>query len=130
MHSTELMIVIPVLIVLILTVLMMFFFATILGQAELNHSRVFMMSLSEPSDINHQMVQPNLRETIVHTPISSLLFKVFKYSPTIASDNPFSLLNNKSQFKFNLIFRMTKIDRKWISVINAGAEDFFQYKKK
>lgn len=130
MYSTELMIIIPVLIVLILTVLLMFYFATILGQAELNHSRVFMMSISEPSDINHQMVQPFLREMILQTKKSTPMFSVFKYSPTIVSDNPFSILNNKAQFKNKLLFRMTIVNRKWISVVNAGVEDFFQYEKK
>ncbi len=130
MYSTELMIVIPVLIVLMLTVLLMFYFATILGQAELNHSRVFMMSLTEPSDINLQIVQPYLRDSIVHAKISTLMFSAVKYSPTIVSDNPFSILNNKAQFDIKLQFRMTMINRKWISVVNAGVEDFFQYEKK
>lgn len=126
MYSVELTIIIPIIIILILTMLMMFLFATELAQYELNHSRVFMMSLTLPSAIDNQVVREEVKAQFISRHYSISVFQTAFYNPKELANNRFNNLNHKNFFKFDFNFQLTQVNRKWIAIIKKGVETFYR----
>jgi len=126
MYSVELTIIIPIIIILLLTMLMMFLFATELAQYELNHSKVFMMSLTFPSAIDNQVVREEVKAQVIsrYYPIS--VFQSVLYRPIETTNNRFNYLNHKSIFKFEFKFQLNQLNRKWIAIVKKGVEEFYR----
>jgi len=119
MHSIELAIVIPILIILLVTALMMFQFATELSMFEIYHGRDFMMSLSKIASINGKYTTIDVQKI----PYQVVRTKYF-YDAHRVGLNAFEILNGKSNYIFNNRFYAVKNNRMALSFIKSGYDAF------
>lgn len=124
MVTSELTIIIPIIIILLLTALMMFYFATELGNFELVHSRVFMMSLTSPSLIDGKVVRQELQSQIISTRQNNPLYLSSIYGPTVFVENPLSFLNRRKTFGFEYKFRLIQVERQWLGIVKSSVDAF------
>lgn len=118
MYSIELAIIIPVIIILLVTALMMFQFAIELGLFEIYHSRLFMLSLSEPASLNGKIATVES----LQTPYQVIRTK-YQYDAHQVGLNAFEMINGKSSYSFNTRFYAVKNNRIALSFIKKGYDD-------
>jgi|GEM_PF-4680281 len=120
MHSIELAIIIPILVILLVTALMLFQFATELSVFESIHSRQFMLSLSKPSDLNGEASLITVESIPYH------VFQTkFIYEANQEGKNAFEILTGKSHYTFRTKFYALKNNRMALALFKTGQSHFF-----
>ncbi len=119
MYSIELAIIIPIIVILIVTAFMMFQFATELDVFEINHSRAFLMSLSEPTFLNGRLSAIEIEQATYQ-----VIRTKYTYDAEQVGLNAFKVLSAKSRYVFNNRFYAMKDNRIAISFIKTGYDLF------
>lgn len=120
MHSIELAIIIPIVVILIVTALMMFQFTAELGVFEILNSRAFLLSLSEGATLNdnHSNVVP------IQSPYQGVR-TLYVHDAQQDGLNAFEIVNGRSIYTFKTKFYAMKNSRIALSFIKTGYDEFF-----
>lgn len=122
MFTTEMSVIIPLIIVLILGALIMFFLATELSLFEMTSSRDFMLRIVPYGEVNAYVVRPN-----VHLQIHDVgLWQMIVYSPRVTRTNPYASIAGKEQLELKTKYTKLWVNKQAAAFIKSGYERFWE----
>lgn len=127
MHSLEATMIVPLIIILVLMFSLMIYFAAGVSLSEVNHSKYFIVNMTENGQINSY----EGRETSLIMSYSHDLFReVFCYSVREDLSNPFSTLMDTQSFNFESQYILTKVKRLQMAILKYSVDSVFNYQAK
>ncbi len=120
MFTTEMSVIIPLIIVLIIGALIMFFLATELSLFEMTSSRDFMLSIVPQGELNAYVAKPNIHLQI----FDFRLWQSIRYNTHATRLNPYASVVGNSQINLSTHYHKMWINKQVAAFVKSGYEGF------